>query len=76
MIVRKVSIGVDLLKAMHYQVGKPVLGGSGTIKDIIVDVDGFIDIYVSRDFEGTAEILKWKSVSPSVPTIIEYSIDF
>jgi hypothetical protein len=71
-IIRKISIGNDLLNAMHFQVGKPVMQGNYTVYDIIRDTDGSFDIWVEKE----GEAVKWKTIGPTVAVSIEYNIDF
>lgn len=72
MIIRKISIGTDLLNAMHFQVGKPVMGGEYVVFDIVRTDDGLYDIWVEKD----GEAVKWKSIGHTVPVSIEYNINF
>jgi hypothetical protein len=76
MIIRKISIGNDLLNAMHFQAGKPAMGGSSNISDIIKNIDGSIDVFISRSPEGLVEIVKWKTIGATVPVTIEYNLEF
>jgi hypothetical protein len=70
-IVRKISVGPDYMKCMHYVVGQEVLGRSYTIDSIIQD-DSSICIYIRKD----DEIVKWKEFSSTMPVSIEFKIDF
>lgn len=70
-MIRKISIGNDLLNAMHYVVGQSVLDKSYIIEAIRYE-DVHIVIYIKRD----DEILRWKSLNANVPVTIEYKIDF
>lgn len=70
-IVRKISVGPDYMKCMHYVVGQEVLGRSYTIDSIIQD-DSSICIYIHKD----DEIVKWKEFSSTMPVSIEFKIDF
>lgn len=72
MIIRKISIGTDLLNAMHFQVGKPVMGGEYTVFDIMRTDEGIYDIWVEKD----GEAVKWKSIGQTVTVSIEYNINF
>jgi hypothetical protein len=72
MIVRKISVGPDYMKCMHYVVGQPVLDKTYNIQDIIQDINGNIDIYVVKN----GEIVKWKTFNSTIPVTIEYKIDF
>jgi hypothetical protein len=70
-IVRKISVGPDYMKCMHYVVGQEVLGRSYTIDSIIQEVIA-ISIYIRKD----DEIVKWKEFSSTMPVSIEFKIDF
>jgi len=70
-IVRKISVGPDYMKCMHYVVGQEVLGRSYTI-DSIIQENTSISIYIRKD----DEIIKWKQFSSTMPVSIEFKIDF
>ncbi len=70
-IVRKISVGPDYMKCMHYVVGQEVLGRSYTIDSIIQEATA-ISIYIRKD----DEIVKWKEFSSTMPVSIEFKIDF
>lgn len=70
-MIRKISIGLDLLKAMHYVVGQQVLDKSYTIDTIRYEGLDIV-IYIKKE----DEIVKWKSLNVNVPVTIEYKIDF
>jgi hypothetical protein len=70
-MIRKISIGNDLLNAMHYVVGQYVLDKTYSIEAIRYE-DMNLVIYIKRD----DEILRWKSLNANVPITIEYKIDF
>lgn len=72
-LIRKITIGNDLLNAMNFQVGKPVMQGNYTVDTIVETVIGSYDIWV-RSSDG--EVLKWKTIGKNLPTSIEYNIDF
>lgn len=72
-IIRKISIGPDYMKSMHYVVGQDVLRGNGIIDTIRMESDLSISIYIINQDK---EIVKWKSFSNTVPMSIEYNIDF
>jgi hypothetical protein len=72
MIIRKLSVGTDPLKAMHFQVGSFVMNGSHQIESIQRREHGF-DIWILND---NKEIIRWKTVSDTMPVIIEHNIDF
>jgi hypothetical protein len=71
-IVRKISIGNDYLKSMHYVVGQQVMDKSYSIHQIRINDDGNIDIYIEKDYE----VFTWKRISKYVPVVIEYNLDF
>jgi predicted metal-dependent RNase len=70
-MIRKISIGNDLLNAMHYVVGQHVLDKSYLIEAIRYEGTHVV-IYIKRN----DEILRWKSLNANVPITIEYKIDF
>tara|TARA_R110002074_G_scaffold72085_5_gene166264 strand:+ start:2679 stop:2897 length:219 start_codon:yes stop_codon:yes gene_type:complete len=70
-IVRKISVGPDYMKCMHYVVGQEVLGRSYMI-DSIIQEGSSISIYIRKD----DEIVKWKEFSSTMPVSIEFKIDF
>jgi predicted metal-dependent RNase len=70
-MIRKISIGLDLLKAMHYVVGQQVLDKSYSIDTIRYEGLDIV-IYIKKE----DEIVKWKSLNANVPITIEYKIDF
>lgn len=72
-IIRKISVGPDYMKSMHYVVGQEVLRGNGSIDTILMESDSSISIYILNQDK---EIVKWKSFSASMPISIEYNIDF
>ena len=76
MIIRKISIGNDLLNAMHFQVGKQAMGGTTVISDIIKNGEGSYDIYVQREEDGIPEVIMWKNIGRTVAVSIEYNLEF
>jgi hypothetical protein len=72
MIIRKISIGTDYMKSMHYVVGQFVLDKSYFIHNIRMTSDSAIDIWIEKNKEA----IKWKTISKDVPVVIEYNIDF
>ena len=76
MIIRKISIGNDLLNAMHFQVGKQAMGGTAVISDIIKNSEGSYDIYVQREEDGIPEVIMWKNIGHTVAVSIEYNLEF
>ena len=75
MDIRKISIGPDYKNgAMHYIVGQKVLGDSYEINCIKLDKSNdSIKIYIINDKE---EVLLWKEFNSSVPTSIEFNINY
>lgn len=74
MPIRKITIGLDYKNGMNYCVGQPVLGGSHTIHCIAYDKQGVnLEIYIENTEK---EITLWKSYNPSVPTSLEYNINY
>ena len=73
--IRKISIGPDYKSgAMHYIVGQKVLGDTYTIRHIKYDSStDSIKIYIINDKE---EVLLWKEFNSSVPTSIEFNINY
>lgn len=72
--IRKISVGVNYpSKSMHFQVGSRInFGGIDfTIQSIKLN-DNKYDIFISNvDYS-----VLWKSVSISMPVVVEYNIDF
>lgn len=75
MDIRKISIGPDYKNgAMHYIVGQKVLGDSYEINCIKLDKStDSIKIYIINNKE---EVLLWKEFNSSVPTSIEFNINY
>ena len=75
MDIRKISIGPDYKSgAMHYLVGQRVLNDTYTIDCIRLDEKkGSIKIYIINEKE---EVLLWKEFNASIPTSIEYNINY
>jgi hypothetical protein len=71
-IIRKISIGPDYMKCMHYVVGQEVLDRTYRIESILSEKDGAICIWIIKD----GEIIKWKQFSNTMPISIEFKIDF
>jgi hypothetical protein len=72
MTIRKISIGIDYIKSMHYVVGQSVLDKSYIIDTIVYTRDLDVDIWISKD----SEVIKWKTINKSMPFIVEHNIDF
>jgi hypothetical protein len=70
-IIRKISIGPDYMKGMHYVVGQEVLGRNYVIESIIRN-ESSISIWIKKD----DEIVMWKEFSNTVPVSLEFKIDF
>jgi len=71
-IIRKISIGPDYMKSMHYMVGQSILDKTWEINTIRKEDDGSICVWIIKD----GEIIKWKAFSATVPVAIEYKIDY
>jgi len=71
-IIRKISIGPDYMKSMHYMVGQEILDKTWKINTIRIENDGSICVWIIKD----GEIIRWKSFSPTMPIAIEYKIDY
>lgn len=72
MIIRKISIGVDPLNCMSFQVGKQVMNAEYIVYAIIQNEDGLYDIWIEKDNEA----VKWKSIGQTTPVSLEYDINF
>lgn len=72
-LIRKISIGPDVLKAMNFSVGQPILRDKHKVTDILKLEDGSIEIWLSN---LDNEVYLWKSINQFVPVTIEYNIDF
>lgn len=70
-IIRKVSIGPDYKDAMRYVHGQPVLDKTWQISNIIKTEDD-VDIYIIND---KGEEVLWKSLTKSLPMVVEYHIE-
>ena len=71
-MIRKISVGVDLLNAMHFIVGQSVLRDSHKIVEIRRSEDG----YHIRIKNENDEIVLWKMINNFVPVTIEYDLNF
>jgi hypothetical protein len=73
--IRKISVGPDYKNnAMHYIVGQKVLGDSYEIRHIKYDSStDSIKIYIINDKQ---EVLLWKEFNSSIPTSIEFNINY
>ncbi len=73
MVIRKISIGPDILNAMNFSVGQPMLRGKHTICEIIqVDAKG-IEIWLTNSDD---EVYLWKVIGTYMPVSIEYNIEY
>lgn len=73
MIIRKISIGPDYKGgAMHYLVGQTVLKSYKIVNILSNEDESRFDIWIQKG----NEIFLWKSFNHSMPTSIEYNIDF
>jgi hypothetical protein len=75
MDIRKISIGPDYKSgAIHYIVGQKVLGDSNEIHLIKRDhITSSIKIYI---INRKGEIVLWKEFNATIPTSIEFNIEF
>lgn len=75
MDIRKISIGPDYKNgAMHYIVGQKVLNDAYEINCIKLDKSkDSIKIFIINDKE---EVLLWKEFNSSIPTSIEFNINY
>ena len=71
-MIRKISIGVDPLKSMHYVCGQKVIDSTYSIQSIILCESGFVEIYVEKDNDITV----WKKINPNVPFSLENNLEF
>lgn len=69
--IRKISIGNDYKESMHYVVGQSVLDKTYDIHTINQLDSGSIQIWIVKE----GEIILWKSISESMPKVLEYRID-
>lgn len=71
-VIRKITTGPDYKNGMHFEVGKPVMRESHTVKDIIcTDVETY-QVWVSNDKNET---ILWKTIE-KVPVHVEHKIDY
>jgi len=75
MDIRKISIGPDYKSgAMHYIVGKEILGNTHKIHLIRFDSHSeSIKIWIQNDKD---EVLLWKEFTSNMPVSIEFNINF
>jgi hypothetical protein len=73
--IRKISVGPDYKNnAMHYIVGQKVIGDAYTICQIKYDSStDSIKIYIINDKQ---EVLLWKEFNSTIPTSIEFNINY
>ena len=73
--IRKIAVGPDYKNgAMHYIVGQKVLGDSYEICHIKYDdLKDSIKIYIINEKQ---EVLLWKEFNSSLPTSIEFNINY
>ena len=71
-IIRKISVGPDYMKCMHYTVGQEVLNKEYVIHAITENKNGGFLIWIQKDIE----IVCWKNFSNTMPVSVEYKIDF
>lgn len=73
MVIRKISIGPDLLNAMNFVVGQSIMNGKHTIENIMASDDGHINIWLSN---SSNEVYLWKTVNKYTPFTLEYNIEY
>ena len=73
LLIRKISIGPDLLKAMNFSIGQPMLRGKHTVREIIQLDSGKIEIWLSNSED---EVYLWKTIGCNMPVAIEYNIEY
>lgn len=73
LLIRKISIGPDLLNAMHFSVGQKVMNGMYTVDNILVSNDESIQVWLQNKEQ---EVFLWKKINKYTPTTIEYNIDY
>lgn len=71
-MIRKISVGIDLLNAMHFIVGQSVLRDSHKI----VEIRHFVDGYHVRIQNENGEIVLWKKINNFMPVTLEYDLNF
>lgn len=71
-MIRKITIGIDPLKSMHYVCGQKVIDNNYSIQSIELCEDGSAMIYVEKD----NEVMIWKRVNKNVPFSLENNLDF
>ena len=73
--IRKIILGKEPTRdAMHYEVGKPAVGGKYVIDSILEDNDRETIVIYILD-KSNDEILKWKEISKNTAWIVEFSQD-
>jgi len=72
-LIRKISIGPDILNAMHFSVGQKLLKGTHTVDNIVRTDDMKIQIWVQNDED---EVYLWKEINQHTPVTIEYNIEY
>lgn len=70
-MIRKISIGPDPFKAMHYILEQTVLDKSWVISTIILKEGKYI-IWIQKE----GEEIMWKSFNENLPIQVEYNIDY
>lgn len=71
--IRKISVGPDYKNAMHYSSGQDIISGTHKITSIKPEDDGSYTIWVENE---NNEAFAWKTISSTVPVVVEYNIDF
>lgn len=71
--IRKISIGPDYKNAIHYTIDQGIINGTHTVNSIKLNIDGSYTIFVENTDH---EVYQWKTISSTVPVIVEHNIDF
>lgn len=72
-LIRKISVGPDVLKSMNFSVGQPMLNAKHKITYFEKHDNGEIDIWLSNSNDET---YLWKTINRHVPVVIEYNIEY
>lgn len=70
MRIRKISVGPDPFKQMHYVVGQKVMDQTFSVSQILKKKDGY-DIWILKNNEE----VRWKTISNQTPVSLEHVID-
>jgi hypothetical protein len=70
MSIRKLSVGSDPFKQMHYVVGQNVMDQTFSVSEILKSKEGY-DIWILKN----EAVVRWKTISKTMPVSVEHSID-